>query len=277
MVDSIPSEDIKEDSNNKKKGFLWIKIGGIAFLVVLFICLISFQNVFVPEKVKVLGGGGGVLAVVNPFDQDLNTFNSPSFNTVSCVVPSLSCINSSLFVNNSALSVSSVNFSQFCNVSNIPVVNFSQFCNQSNLQDLNFSLNITFLGNSLNSVNSTSNVQSLGFSTTVQSALLYYSISNPSNFISDGNTNWDNIYSFITSESDPIALPYVQNLNTSLTNLLNGKVSKSGDVMTGNLSLPNIKVEFLSNQSGLYTCRNSSDYTLMTRNYSRVLSWCVLS
>jgi len=62
---------------------LW-KILGFCVIVVLFVCLISFQNIFVPKKAgQVLAGGGSALASgVNPFDQDLNTFNSPHFDTL---------------------------------------------------------------------------------------------------------------------------------------------------------------------------------------------------
>jgi len=65
------------------------------------------------------------------------------------------------------------------------------------------SLNDTNLLNRINNINTSSNIESLGFNTTIKLKsyfdTLYYSASNPSNYITDGNTNWDNSYGFITN------------------------------------------------------------------------------
>lgn len=51
----------------------------------------------------------------------------------------------------------------------------------------------------ITNVNSSANLQNLGFNTTAQLDTRYYASSNPSSYITDGNTNWDNIYGLINS------------------------------------------------------------------------------
>jgi len=81
---------VKVDGKDKK--FNYFKLGGLIIIFILFICLITFQNVWTPKGARLIGGGA-VLAGVNPFDQDLNTWNSPNFDnlTANTLNGNLSC------------------------------------------------------------------------------------------------------------------------------------------------------------------------------------------
>lgn len=92
---------------------------------------------------------------------------------------------------------------------------------------------VNSLNDSLLSLNTTNNIKGLGFNTTVELNSLYYSILNPSNFITDGNTNWDNSYGFITSylswgRNDTDIINQSDNLAFNWTTLTSKLLSASG-------------------------------------------------
>jgi len=140
----------------------------------------------------------GTPNVANPFNQNLNTGDNVQFKNITAS-------------NISALNIyANLNWSYILNIPSYVRNYDSDITLKLNVSDQRF--NATSL---IGAVNTSGNIQGLGFNTTAQLDSRYYSSSNPTGFVNGSGLS---LYNDTT---------LVQNLNSSLTVLINGKLNVS--------------------------------------------------